>query len=647
VPAAAVPDDLSWSTVGRDGSHTRHSSLAQITASNVAHLRVAWRFHTGESALRPPEIAQKAKFGMTPILAAGRLVLCTPFNRVFALDPQTGRTVWTFDAGLSSATIPREGFNCRGLAQWHNPTVATGDADRLFMATNDRRVIALAARTGLPIRDFGLGGWVRLPHTELADEAELQISSAPAVVGDVLIVGSSSGDNRRVQAPAGTVHALDARTGRIRWTFDPVPRNYDAVASPTWEGEGAAERAGQANVWGSITVDAERDLAFLPTSSASPDSYGGLRLGDNLYADSLVAIRASTGEIVWHFQTVHHDLWDYDIPAGPTLFTLKTGTTATPALVFATKTGFVFVLNRETGAPLFPVEERSVAQSDVPGERTSPTQPFSTGQPRLVPQSIAPGDAFGLTPFDRAACRRMIAGSRNDGIFTPPSLQGSLLIPSAAGGANWGGVALDPRTNTVFVNTTRLLMKVTLIPAETIAKDKRTSEKLTGSSAARAYPQLGAPYGVTRELLLSPFGLPCNPPPWGTLAAIDLERGVKNWEVTLGTSKGMAPFGLAFQWGTPNVGGPIVTDGGLVFIAAAMDDLLRAFDLKSGRELWAGELPGGGQATPMTYAVGGRQYVVVAAGGHPVLGTTLSDALIAFALPESLGRDDAGPEVRQ
>lgn len=537
VTPPAVSDDLSWTNIGHDGQHTRHSSLAQITPSNVGYLQLAWTFHTAEAGLRSAEILQKAKFGMTPILAAGHLVLCSPFNRVFALDPRTGRTIWTFDAGLSTQTIPREGFNCRGLAQWHDATVASGSADRLFMATNDRRVVALDAHTGLPIENFGAGGSVSLPlERTLADEAELQISSAPAVVGDVVIVGSSSGDNRRVRSPGGRVHALDARTGKTRWTFDPIPRQFDPVASPTWEGAGA-ELAGQANVWGSITVDPERDLVFLPTSSPSPDFYGGLRLGNNLYSDSLVAIRASTGAIAWHFQTVHHDLWDYDLPAGPTLFTLREGGTDIPALVFATKTGFVFVLNRETGAPVSAVEERAVAQTDVPGERTSPTQPFSTGQPILVPQSITADDAFGLTPFDRAACRRLIAAVRNEGVFTPPSLQGSLLIPSGAGGANWGGVALDPRTNTVVVNTTNLLMKVALIPAETIAKDKRTADKLTGSSAARAYPQLGAPYGVTRELLLSPFGLPCNPPPWGTLAAIDVATGAMKWQRTLGTTK--------------------------------------------------------------------------------------------------------------
>lgn len=629
----AVEDDLSWTTYGGDPGQTRHAAVSQITRDNVGHLAVAWTYRTGEIERRG-RWARYGKFQATPIIAAGHLVFCTPFSRVVALDPATGAERWVYDPELTFPDeVPGERFNCRGLAQWRDAQAGEGATcrDRLFMATTDRRLIALDAQDGTPCAGFGDGGQlgVSLERPELG-EWELQFTSAPAVVGDVVVVGSASGDNGRAFGPEGTVRAFDARTGGERWTFDPIPRRFDPVASPTWEGDSAAT-TGQANVWGSITVDPARDLVFLPTSSPSPDFYGGLRRGDNLYANSMVAVRGSTGEVVWHFQTVHHDLWDYDVPAGPSLIDFRRGGSVIPALVFATKTGFVFVLDRETGEPLTTVEERPVPQSDVEGERTSPTQPFSTGQPMLAPQSVGEDDAFGLMVWDKFACRDAIrSAARNEGLFTPPTDRegGSLLVPFSGGGANWGGVAVDPATNRVFVNTSRAINRVTLFPSEETQR-RRAEEPGTEIS-----PMRGAPYGMRRAVLFSPIGMPCNTPPWGTIAAVDIESGELAWEATLGNTKELAPFGMAFPFGTPNFGGPLVTAGGVVFIGATMDNLLRAFDAGTGEELWAGDLPSGGQATPMTYAVGGRQYVVIAAGGHPNLGIPIGDTLVAFALPQ-------------
>jgi quinoprotein glucose dehydrogenase len=658
-PPPPVPDDLSWTAYGGDPGQTRHSAIRQIDRSNVAHLRQAWIYRTGELARRGGW-AREGKFQNTPIIAAGNLVVCTPFNRAIALDPVSGSERWVYEPQVAVTERPNERFNCRGLARWSQApeagdpsgsggeaaaapaaAAATGStpacAERLFMATTDRRIIALDARTGLPCRDFGTAGEVRIEmeRPELR-EAELQFASAPAVVGDVLVVGSASGDNGRAFGPAGVVRAFDARTGAQRWSFDPIPRVADPVASPTWQDDSAA-RTGQANVWGSITVDVARDLVFLPTSSPSPDFFGGLRKGDNLYANSMVALRGSTGEIAWHFQTVHHDLWDYDVPAGPSLFDFRPhgsapDAPALPALVFATKTGFLFVLHRETGQPLTAVEERAAPASDVPGEWTAATQPWSVGLPALSPHGVTADDAFGLLVMDRIACREAIAQSRNDGLFTPPATGGgTLLAPMGAGGANWGGVAIDKARNRVFVNTNNAIHRVTLLPADEAAR-RRAQER--GQSGKEISLMRGTPYGMVREVVLSPLGLPCNKPPWGKLAAVDLDSGRLAWEVTLGNTRKLAPLGLSLDLGTPNLGGPITTDGGLLFIGATLDNLLRAFDVDTGKALWAGELPNGGQATPMTYAVGGRQYVVIVAGGHPVFGNEIGESVVAFALPE-------------
>jgi len=641
-----APDDLSWSAYGRDPGQTRSSQSRQIDRSNVGHLREAWTYRTGELARRG-RWAREGKFQNTPILAGGNLIVCTPFNRVVALDPATGRERWVYDPEIGVESRPDERFNCRGLARWpaspaggsdvaQAGTRATGVAcsERLFMATTDRRIIALDAASGLPCRDFGSDGQVAvaLERPELR-ETELQFASAPAVVGDVLVVGSASGDNGRAFGPAGTVRAFDVRSGAQRWTFDPIPRDFDPVASPTWE-DGSAARTGQANVWGSITVDPARDLVFLPTSSPSPDYFGGLRKGNNLYANSMVALHGSSGRMAWHFQTVHHDLWDYDLPAGPSLLDFRPHGAApdaprVPAVVFATKTGFLFVLHRETGEPLTRVEERPAPASDVPGEWTSPTQPWSVGLPTLSKQGVASGDAFGLLVFDWLACRKAIESARNEGLFTPPATGGGTMIaPMGAGGANWGGLAVDTRRNRVFVNTNNALHRVTLLPTEEAAR-RRAQER--GKEITMMH---GAPFGMIRETVLSPIGLPCNKPPWGKLAAVDLESGSLAWEVTLGNTRKLAPLGLSLELGTGNLGGPIVTAGGLLFIGATMDNLLRAFDADSGRELWAGELPHGGHGTPMTYAIGGRQYVVIVAGGHPVFGTEIGESVVAFALPE-------------
>jgi quinoprotein glucose dehydrogenase len=381
-----------------------------------------------------------------------------------------------------------------------------------------------------------------------------------------------------------------------------------------------------------MSVDAARGLVFVPTTNPSPDFWGGDRKGQDAHATSVVALDAATGQVAWGFQTTHHDVWDYDVPAQPTLADVAYGGHTTPAVIQGTKQGLIFTLSRDTGAPVIPVDERPVAQGGAPGEALSPTQPFPRAPKPLGPSAIKPEDAYGVTPIDRGACRKAIAGARFDGMYTPPSTQGTLLYPFTGGGVNWGGLAFDAARQVVYVNTSNALHLVTLIPADKVAAARRREPDMEIS------PQKGAPFGMRRQFVASPIGMPCNPPPWGQLHAIDMHTGKVLWEVPLGTTRDLAPGTQLFLrgTGTPNFGGPIATGSGLVFIGAAMDNYLRAFDAASGRELWRGRLPAGGQATPMTYVWKGRQYVVIAAGGHSKANTKRGDSVVAFALPGPL-----------
>jgi quinoprotein glucose dehydrogenase len=378
-----------------------------------------------------------------------------------------------------------------------------------------------------------------------------------------------------------------------------------------------------------MAVDEARGLVFLPTGNPSPDYYRGNRPRADHYGSSVVALHAATGRVAWHFQTVHHDLWDYDVAAQPTLTTLVRGGHEIPAVVQGTKMGLLFVLHRETGEPLFPVEERPVPQGAAPGETLAATQPFPLKPPPLVRHGLTPDDAWGLTPFDRGSCRKRIEESfRYDGIYTPPTLQGSIMYPGNAGGINWGGVAVDAERQLLVVNVIDIPWIVTLLPAEDFERERRENPGVEIS------PQKGTPYAMRREIFFSPLGLPCNEPPWGKLVAVDLQTGELRWELPFGTTRDLLPVPLALEYGLPSLGGPLLTKSGLVFIGASYDDYLRAYDAGTGQELLKLRLPAGGQATPMTYRVGGRQYVVIAAGGHARAETTLGDSLVAFALPD-------------
>ncbi len=627
-----------WPSYGSAPGGGHYSPANQITRDNVHLLRQAWVYRSGD--LRQPQPADPktgrrrvlaSSWQLTPILVGDTLYGCTAFNKVFALDPATGAEKWRYDPGVD---IEREALvNCRGVASWQDPN-PRGEAceHRILAGTLDGRLIALDARDGSPCQDFGEGGQVELRAGLGAFEThEYAMISPPAVLGDRVITGSMVLDRTHNHMPSGVVRAWDVRSGKLLWYWDAIAPGeehaFDEQGNPLY-------RRGTSNVWSIISVDPERDLVFLPTGNTSTDFYGALRNGIDHYSSSVVALRGSTGELVWHFQAVHHDIWDFDTPAQPTLFDLRRDGQTIPALAQPTKMGHLFILNRETGEPLFPVEERPVPQGGaVPGEYLSPTQPFPVKPEPLHPHHLDADDAWGFTFWDRGACRRKILSLRNEGIFTPPSLEGTLFYPSDFGGNNWGTPAIDPERGLLILNTLFLPAELRLIPREQC--DMSGADPLVS-------PQLETPYCMRLEPLRSPLGVPCNAPPWGTLSAIDLASGEKRWEVPLGTLEHLAPWPFSRIRGAPNIGGPSVTAGGLTFIAATPDRYLRAFDTETGEELWKGELPAGGHATPMVYRRpgDGRQFVVIAAAGHFGMPEQAhSDQLVAFALPEPRTRD--------
>jgi quinoprotein glucose dehydrogenase len=613
---AAEPD---WAYYGGDAGGQRFSGARQITPANVRDLAVAWTYSTGDLKTKG-DAMKRASFEDTPILAEGRLYVCSPFNEVSALDPGSGRQLWRFDPKLSTKIHYPNDFVCRGVAFWRAPDAKGACASRIYLNTADRRLIALDAVSGKPCKDFGKDGTVTIGEGPKRDGPRFgrnHTTSPPVVTHGLVIAGSSIDDNQKVDELRGAVCAYDAITGAPRWNFDPLNDQKPPF------------RAGAANVWAPMSVDEPRGLLFLPVSSASPDFFGGLRKGDGKYANAIVALHVADGTVAWSFQTTHHDLWDYDIPAQPTLGSVTYNGKTSPAVLQPTKQGLLFTIQRDNGQPLIPVMERKVPQHGAPGETPSPTQPFPIAPPPLSNTTIKADDAFGLTFWDRGKCRDIIAHARHEGLYTPPSLQGTILYPFTGGGTNWGGLAFDAARDTVYVNVSNLMHLVTLIPQKEFAGVR---EKFFEKEVS---PNEGAPFGMMREAVLSPFGLPCNPPPWGLLYAIDMHSGHVKWRVPLGTTEDLAPFSeyLVGKTGTPNLGGPIVTASGLVFIGAAMDNYLRAFDANTGAELWRGRLPAGAQATPMTYMWKGRQYVIIAAGGHSKLDTKRGDSVVAFALP--------------
>jgi quinoprotein glucose dehydrogenase len=595
-----------WPSYGNDPGGMRYSPLKQIDKTNVGRLTAAWTYHTGDVSDGSRYPARSA-FECTPLVVDGVLYLTTPFARAVALEAETGKELWTFDPELDRDRRYNLFIN-RGASYW-----ASGDEKRIFLGTLDGRLFALDARTGKPVPSFGNDGWIDLRKgvAEEFPDAGYGLTSPVAIYKDLVITGALASDGEP-RGPSGAIRAFDARTGKQVWRFNTVPQPGE-FGHDTWEGDSWKNRGG-VNAWSILSVDQERGMVFVPLTSPATDTYGGDRKGDNLFGDCILALDAATGKRIWHFQTIHHDLWDWDLPAQPNLVTVRRDGNDVAAVAQITKLGFVYVLDRLTGKPLFPVEERPVPQSVIPGERTSPTQPFPVKPPTFARQTMSLDELTEVTPESRAECQEMIEGAVTGPMFRPIGPEYTIMFPGTNGGANWGGGSYDPSSGVLFVNS----MDVGAL--------WRMVERPEGSEIPYRTQSRGGRFWDQNQY-------PCQKPPWALLTAIDLNTGEFRWRATLGVIDELLARGIP-PTGTSNLGGSIVTAGGLVFIGATNDSRFRAFDADTGKELWVTKLPASAHATPITFrGKNGKQFVVIAAGGGNKYNTTFSDALIAFALP--------------
>ncbi|AGL87348.1 glucose/quinate/shikimate family membrane-bound PQQ-dependent dehydrogenase [Pseudomonas protegens] len=632
-PVAPGTEQKDWAHWGNTTAGNRFAALDQINKGNIDQLQVAWTFRTGDL---PESNGAGAEDQNTPLQIGDTVYTCTAYGKVFALDADTGAERWKFDPQGYAPNWQR----CRGLGYFDASATPVADASapaapaactkRLFLPTGDARLIAINAETGKPCEDFGNQGTVDL-KTDMGEikPGYYQQTSTPLVAGTVVIVGGRVADNFSTGEPPGVVRAFDVRSGELMWAWD--PGNPATTKRPP---AGETYTRGTPNVWSAMSYDAKLGLVYLPTGNATPDFFGGQRTEfDDKWNSSIVAIDVKTGQVRWHFQTTHHDLWDFDLPAQPLLYDIpddKGG--VQPALAQVTKQGEIFLLNRETGKPIARVEERPVPQGNVPGERYSPTQPFSVEMPSIGNQTLTESDMWGATPFDQLMCRIQFKGMRHEGVYTPPGLDHALQFPGSLGGMNWGSVSVDPTSNYMFVNDMRLGLANYMIPRDQIA---------AGASGIEmgVVPQEGTPFGAMRQRFLSAAGIPCQKPPFGTMSAIDLKTRKLVWQVPVGTVQDTGPLGIRMHLpipiGMPTLGASLATQSGLLFFAGTQDFYLRAFDTGNGNEIWKARLPVGSQSGPMTYVSPktGRQYILLTAGGARQ-STDRGDYVIAYALPK-------------
>lgn len=635
-----------WPSYGRTEGGVRYSPLTQINDSNAKNLQVAWTYRTGD--FRTENDSGETTNEVTPIKVGDKLFLCTPHQFLDALDAATGKRLWRYDPKLK-ADRTFQHLTCRGVS-YHDAdnterfpaSLAKGDSAastlcprKILLPANDGRLIAVNADNGQKCSDFGNDGEIDLqksmPH---AYPGGYNPTSPPVVTATTIVIGGSVTDNFSNKEPSGVIRGYDVRTGALKWVFDTGAQDPNAMP-----GESTPFVHNSPNAWAPLAYDAQSDVVYVPTGVGTPDIWGGDR--DALkerYANSMLALDATTGRLIWHFQTTHHDLWDMDVPAQPSLMdvTLANGQTV-PAIYVLTKTGNVFVLDRRNGEPIVPVTEKAVPQDvargpQTQGERYAPTQPFSALN--LAPQDkLTDKDMWGATMLDQLMCRVIFKRLNYDGIYTPPSENGTLVFPGNLGVFEWGGMSVNQDRQVGVMNPIGLPFVSKLIPED---PNRPVTEKGAGTESG-VQPMYGVPYGVELNPFLSPLGLPCKAPAWGYVAGVDLQNHQVVWKKRIGTIRDSLPqlFQLPpLKIGVPGLGGPISTAGNVMFVAATQDNYLRAFNVSNGELLWEGRLPAGGQATPMTYAVNGKQYVVVMAGGHGSFGTKMGDYLVAYALPD-------------
>lgn len=641
VPASATPPAAGedWGHYGGTLAGDRYSPLDQVTPANVASLQLAWTQRTGDVVMQDEAVTHLREYHSeaTPIHVGDTLYTCTPHSFVQAIDATTGRTKWSWH---TSADVKGNSYLvCRGVSYFEAP-VGTPCQRRIFAPTFDAKLYALDADTGRPCPGFAKGGYIDLRDQMGASPAAWQISTSPPVVANGrLIIGERVIDNEAVDEPAGVVRAYDPVSGEPVWAWD-VGRGDDAIKPLTGNEQ---YTRGTPNVWGAMTADRANGIVYLGTGNATPDYWiGHRRPFDDKYGTSIVALDIATGKMRWHRQLVHRDMWDMDVPAGPSLVDLKAPGGVVPALVQTTKMGQVYLLNRLSGEPLAAIEERPVKTTGgMTDEQFSPTQPFSVGMPSFTPPPPTEIATWGATPIDQLVCRIEFRKAQGAGIYAPIGMRDIIGHPAFDGVTDWGGAAVDPDRGIMTVNTMEMPFRIRLVRADTPQGQKMIKAAERGGENAKApiyYPQRGTPYVAVVQAWIGPFGAPCSAPPWGHLSAIDLTSHRLIWSEVLGTARDTGLFGthlgLPLKTGVPNLGGSIVTRGGLVFIGATTDQYLRAFDVRTGEEVWKTRLPAGAQATPMTYlGRDGRQYIVVTAGGHGALGTRYGDYTLAFALP--------------
>ena len=605
---------MAWPHYGATQAGDRYAADVTLGPRTIAELKPEWTYRTGDSTDGGGYFGKPSNFQATPILVDDTLVFPTGFNRVIAVDAATGAPRWRFDPQVDFSRPYSEQFRARGVEYWIDSKPATECPARIFLGTLDARLFALDARTGRRCPSFGVGGAIDLSRGIARYRAgEYSVTSPPLAVGDVVVVGSSIGDNGAAELDSGIVRAFDARTGALRWTFDPAPTG-----------------AGGANVWSVMSADAERGLVFLPTTSPSPDFFGGRRPRDDGHANSLVALHAATGSVAWSYRIVRHDLWDYDLASQPLLIDWPVGAGLRPAVVVATKMGFVFVLDRETGTPLVDVEERTVPKSDVPGEVASRTQRFSSIRLHPIEPKLPP--IFEFSPDHAKHCRRLLAGIRFEGIFTPPSLGGSLVYPGNPGGTNWGAIAVDAKRRRMLMVVNRLPTVVKLFSRDAFDAAART-RKLNGAEAEFT-AMAGTPYGMGRYHLFNHHNkVPCLQGPWGQLVAVEVGTGRTLWRAPAGRAPGVPKSSPIASWGLFGFGGPLLTAGGLAFLGTPFDKMIRAYDAQTGALVWEQPLPAGAYATPMAYRINNREFIVIAAGGDRRAGEGRGDYLVAYSRP--------------